>query len=176
MTEKVNCREADIDTYVSTESLLPGKLGRQKASSLPQTGKVTVYQNGDVLVSNIRPYFKKIWHADRTGTCSADVLVFRAKQAELAGYLYSCMRGDRFFDFVMKGAKGTKMPRGDKKQMLTYEVIGNPSSSSLVLIQTSLEQISTASAENDRLGYRQESFANLGRPHVAADIASADRG
>lgn len=95
-SEKVDCREADIATYVSTESLLPAKMGKQTASSLPQTGKVTIYKAGDTLVSNIRPYFKKIWHADRAGTCSGDVLVFRANQPEQAGYLYSCLRQDRF--------------------------------------------------------------------------------
>ena len=150
-SERVDCREADIATYVSTESLLPAKMGKQTASSLPQAGKVTVYKVGDTLVSNIRPYFKKIWYADRSGTCSGDVLVFRANQPEHAGYLYSCLRQDRFFDYVRKGAKGTKMPRGDKKQMLTYEIVNSPSSAAIGAIQTALEQISIANKENDSL-------------------------
>ena len=150
-TKKVDCRESDISTYVSTESLLPGKMGRRKASSLPQTGKVTVYQTGDTLISNIRPYFKKIWYADCAGTCSGDVLVFRAKHPDQAGYLYSCMRNDRFFDYVMRGSKGTKMPRGDKKQMLAYEIVSSPTAQTMDLIQTALEQISITGKENDRL-------------------------
>lgn len=151
VTKKVDSRESDISTYVSTESLLPGKMGRRKASSLPQTGKVTVYQIGDTLISNIRPYFKKIWYADCAGTCSGDVLVFRAKHPDQAGYLYSCMRNDRFFDYVMKGSKGTKMPRGDKKQMLAYEIVSSPTAQTMDLIQTALEQISITGKENDRL-------------------------
>lgn len=151
MKEKADYNEADFDTYVSTESLLPGKKGRQAPSSLPQTGKVTVYKAGDILVSNIRPYFKKIWYADRTGTCSGDVLVFRAKQPEQSGYLYSCMRSDAFFDCVMKGAKGTKMPRGDKKQMLTYKVASNPSGATVDFIESALSQASSSSKENHRL-------------------------
>lgn len=150
-SERVDCREADIATYVSTESLLPAKMGKQTAPSLPQAGKVTVYKAGDTLVSNIRPYFKKIWYADRSGTCSGDVLVFRANQPEHAGYLYSRLRQDRFFDYVMKGAKGTKMPRGDKKQMLTYEIVNSPSAAAIGAIQTALEQISIANKENDSL-------------------------
>ena len=149
--EKADYNEADFDTYVSTESLLPGKKGRQAPSSLPQTGKVTVYKAGDILVSNIRPYFKKIWYADRTGTCSGDVLVFRAKQPEQSGYLYSCMRSDAFFDYVMKGAKGTKMPRGDKKQTLTYKVASNPSGATVDFIESALSQASSSSKENHRL-------------------------
>ena len=151
VAEKVDFREANADTYVSTESLLPGKAGRQLASSLPQAGKVTVYQSGDVLISNIRPYFKKIWYADCAGTCSGDVLVFRAKQSAQSSYLYATLRNDRFFGFVMKGAKGTKMPRGDKKQMLTYELVGSPNAQAMDYIQAELEQISSANRENDRL-------------------------
>lgn len=151
VTEKANCSEADFDTYVSTESLLPNKMGRQIASSLPQTGKVTVYQAGDILISNIRPYFKKIWYADQAGTCSGDVLVFRAKQPEWAGYLYSCLRNDSFFDFVMKGAKGTKMPRGDKKQMLTYEVSASPNQLVIGFMASALKHISTANKESEHL-------------------------
>ena len=149
--EKADYNEANFDTYVSTESLLPGKKGRQAPSSLPQTGKVTVYKDGDILVSNIRPYFKKIWYADRTGTCSGDVLVFRAKQPEQSGYLYSCMRSDAFFDYIMKGAKGTKMPRGDKKQMLTYKVASNPSGATVDFIESALSQASSSSKEKHRL-------------------------
>lgn len=149
--EKADYNEANFDTYVSTESLLPGKKGRQTPSSLPQTGKVTVYKAGDILVSNIRPYFKKIWYADRNGTCSGDVLVFRAKQPEQSGYLYSCMHSDAFFDYIMKGAKGTKMPRGDKKQMLTYKVASNPSGATVDFIESALSQASSSSKEKHRL-------------------------
>lgn len=151
MKDKADHSEAIFDTYVSTESLLPGKKGRRTSSSLPQTGKVTVYKAGDILVSNIRPYFKKIWYADRAGTCSGDVLVFRAKQPELSGYLYSCMHSDAFFDYVMKGAKGTKMPRGDKKQMLGYKVAGSPSEAAVVFIESALNQVSSSSIEKHRL-------------------------
>ena len=149
--DKADYSEANFDTYVSTESLLPGKMGRQAPSSLPQAGTITVYKVGDILVSNIRPYFKKIWYADQAGTCSGDVLVFRAKQPEQSGYLYSRMRSDAFFDYAMKGAKGTKMPRGDKKQMLTYKVGGNPNGATIDFIESALNQASSISKENRKL-------------------------
>lgn len=59
---------------------MQNKGGRQLASSLPTTGKITRYKAGDTLISNIRPYFKKIWYAPFEGTCSGDVIVFRAIQ------------------------------------------------------------------------------------------------
>ena len=122
VTDKVSCTEAQIDSYVSTESLLADKNGRQLAASVPQTGKVVVYKAGDTLVSNIRPYFKKIWFAENDGTCSGDVVVFRANNPSLAPYLYAILRSDKFFDYVMSGAKGTKMSRGDKKQRMAYGI------------------------------------------------------
>lgn len=82
-----------------------------------EVGNVTKYQKGDILVSNIRPYLKKIWFADHDGGCSNDVLVFRnAKPSEyLSEYLYTILSSDIFFDYMMVGKIGLKMPRGDKK-------------------------------------------------------------
>ena len=151
VSEKVPCNEAVLNTYVSTESLLSDKRGRQRASSLPRTGKVTVYRSSDVLISNIRPYFKKIWFADCDGTCSGDVLVFRAKNPLLAPYLYSILHADSFFEFVMKGAKGTKMPRGDKRQMLTYQAASSPSQDTIASTTILTEQIAINDRENDKL-------------------------
>ena len=68
---------SDIDSYLSTESMLPNKQGITRSSALPDQNKFRIYRCGDTLVSNIRPYFKKIWQADHDGTCSADVLVFK---------------------------------------------------------------------------------------------------
>ena len=81
-----------------------------------------MYRKGDILLSNIRPYFKKIWRATCNGTASNDVIVFRANEHVDNRYLYYILTDDRFFAYVMTGAKGTKMPRGDKKQMLQYLV------------------------------------------------------
>ena len=152
VTDKANCEDADLDTYVSTESLLQNKRGRQQATSLPATGKVTRYATGDTLVSNIRPYFKKVWYAPFDGTCSGDVLVFRANSIEYAPYLHACLRQDRFFDHVMRGAKGTKMPRGDKKQMMEFNVSATCRSEDLSLLNVVLSQIAANDAESTGLG------------------------
>lgn len=151
VTDKANCEDAKLETHVSTESLLQNKQGRQQASSLPATGKVTLYAAGDTLVSNIRPYFKKIWYAPFDGTCSSDVLVFRANKAEDASYLHACLRQDRFFDHVMRGAKGTKMPRGDKKQMMEFCVSSMCGADDLSLMNAALNQIAANDAESANL-------------------------
>ena len=109
-------------TYISTENMLPDKAGVTTASSLPTVDYTQVYQRGDVLVSNIRPYFKKIWQAAYDGGCSNDVLVFRANENCDPTFLYYVLADDAFFNYSMATSKGTKMPRGDKTAILEYSV------------------------------------------------------
>ena len=158
VTDKVSCAEAQIDSYVSTESLLADKNGRQLAASVPQTGKVVVYKAGDTLVSNIRPYFKKIWFAEKDGTCSGDVVVFRANNPSLAPYLYAILRSDKFFDYVMSGAKGTKMPRGDKKQMMSYGINPYCPERDLEIIAFAVYGIGASNQENQYLSSLRDSL------------------
>jgi type I restriction enzyme S subunit len=123
-TSKVSVTEINEDNYISTENMLPNKSGIVKSSGLPTVASVTRYFAGNVLVSNIRPYFKKIWYADRDGGCSNDVLVFDIKDKGILSsrFLFYCLSNDDFFNYVMAGAKGTKMPRGDKGTILKYPV------------------------------------------------------
>lgn len=74
------------------------------------------------MVANIRPYLKKVWYADSEGGCSSDVLAFRAKNGHCPSFLYTVLMQDAFFDYAMSGAKGSKMPRGDKDQIMRYEL------------------------------------------------------
>lgn len=117
----VNIRTSEIRNYISTENMLPNKGGVCEAANVP-SGTVIEYKVGDILISNIRPYFQKIWRADRNGGCSADVLCIRAKENVDSKYLYYLLSQQAFFDYVMSGAKGCKMPRGDKKQIMQWPV------------------------------------------------------
>ncbi|MCM1314128.1 MAG: restriction endonuclease subunit S [Alistipes senegalensis] len=120
--DKISVSEITADNYISTENMLPNKCGITASSSLPKSEKVTAYRKDDVLVSNIRPYFRKIWFAENNGGCSNDVLVFRAKSRISPEFLYYTLADDRFFNYAMKTSKGTKMPRGDKKAIMEYIV------------------------------------------------------
>ena len=119
---KIDVSDLTKLNYISTENMLPDKGGITTASSLPGTAQTPAYQQNDVLVSNIRPYFRKIWFADCNGGCSNDVLVFRAKEDTDARFLYYVLANDAFFDYSTATSKGTKMPRGDKIAIMQYEV------------------------------------------------------
>ncbi|MDE7326063.1 MAG: restriction endonuclease subunit S [Lachnospiraceae bacterium] len=120
--EKVDITLLDINSYISTENMMPNKAGITVASSLPTIKQVQAFKKGDILVSNIRPYFKKIWFAAFEGGCSNDVLVFRAKEGVNSHFLYYVLSEDAFFEYAMATSKGTKMPRGDKKAIMEYGV------------------------------------------------------
>jgi type I restriction enzyme S subunit len=77
--DRVEIEDLAINNYISTENMLPEKGGIQTASSMPSISSTSGFIENDILVSNIRPYFKKIWFVDRTWGCSNDVLVIRAK-------------------------------------------------------------------------------------------------
>lgn len=123
VTDKICSGSISLENYVTTDSLLQNKRGREAAQNLPPMQcALTHYKRGDVLVANIRPYLKKVWFADSEGGCSSDVLVFRAKNGHYPSFLYTVLIQDAFFDYAMSGAKGSKMPRGDKDQIMRYEL------------------------------------------------------
>lgn len=86
--------------------------------------KGIVYDIGDVLMSNIRPYLRKAWLADRGGVCDSDVLVFHLKNdADVdSTFLYYTIASSEFVKWAMIGARGTKMPRCDKQHLIEKRI------------------------------------------------------
>ncbi len=152
--ERIVVSSLDLDSYYSTENMLPEKAGAMQAAGLPTTQQTTRCRAGDVLVSNIRPYFKKIVYCYADCGCSTDVLCFTPKQKELSAYLYCVLYADSFFDFMVAGSKGTKMPRGDKQQIMTYPIY-TPESKELekfnCIVRPILSEIQLNREESKRL-------------------------
>jgi type I restriction enzyme S subunit len=121
--KKIAVSQLTNTSYYSTENMLPNKAGAMKASSLPQVEMTTGCLPYDVLVSNIRPYFKKIIRVETTCGCSTDVLCFHPVDTKYMSYMYRVLYDDSFFAYVMAGSKGTKMPRGDKQQIMKYPIV-----------------------------------------------------
>ena len=160
-TDKVAVSELNVRTYFSTENMLSGKAGSTEATSLPTTSQTTACHKGDTLISNIRPYFKKIVYCEDKCGCSTDVLCFTPSQPCYSAYLFSTLYADKFFAFMVAGSKGTKMPRGDKQQIMTYPVV-LPSEEELAGFNTIasplLEQIYSNRAENKRLSILRDTL------------------
>lgn len=124
VTEKNRFANIKLEYYVTTANMLQNRRGIEPLNSEPNVDSITAYQKGDILISNIRPYLKKIWLAENNGGCSNDVLVFRNLMPERVDteYLFNILSLDIFFDYMMVGKKGIKMPRGDKKSIMNFLV------------------------------------------------------
>lgn len=160
---KVEVNSLNRGNYVSIENMLINKGGKTEASSLPNIALTQEFKKGDVLVSNIRPYFKKIWRAKCDGGCSNDVLVFQANANINKGFLYYVLANDEFFNYSMMTSKGTKMPRGDKFAIMQYEVPNfdlNTQQKITRLLESIDEKIELNNAINDNLRQQISTLCN----------------
>ena len=124
VTESIKYKDITPESYVTTDNMLKNKLGIVPFVGEANVSSVTEYRKEDILISNIRPYLKKIWFADKEGGCSKDVLVLRSADASkyLPKYIFYMIRRDAFFDHVMEGKKGVKMPRGNRDDIQQYRI------------------------------------------------------
>ena len=122
VTDKIPASNVDSKTYIGVDNMLPNCGGITVSDYEPCEGYVTKFMPGDILIGNIRPYFKKIWRATFEGGCSSDVLVIRSNGTVSSKYLYACLATQHFFDYDLAGSKGSKMPRGDKNHIMQYTV------------------------------------------------------
>ncbi len=121
--EKISADKLTKDNYIGVDNILPNRGGIKTSDYFYGKGKVTSFKKGDILIGNIRPYLKKIWLATFDGGCDTDVLCIRPKEAISSEFLYSALSTDFFFNYVIKGAKGSKMPRGDKKHVMEFPIL-----------------------------------------------------
>ena len=115
----------DLNSYITTDNMLQNCEGIRQYDGAEIISSGIAYQEGDILLSNIRPYLKKIWQADRNGSCSPDVLVLRPNSEKVdKQFLYYSLRRNKFFDYIMNeaGTRGLKMPRGNKNGIIKYAI------------------------------------------------------
>ena len=155
--DRIDTSVLDASSYISTENMLPDKAGVTLSSGVP-SGKAIQFKEGDILISNIRPYFKKIWRADKVGGCSADIICLRASKEVEPLFFYYLLSQDLFFNYVMQGAKGTKMPRGDRNQIMQWPV-SLPSKSEQQKIATILSALDNKIEVNRRINDNLEKQA-----------------
>ncbi|MGL2700660.1 restriction endonuclease subunit S [Helicobacter pylori] len=112
----------EINHYITTDNMCQnlGGIDTFKNINIPQ-GNVRSFQKDDVLLSNIRLYFRKVYRAKQKGGCSSDVLVFRAKHIDSAT-LFAILSSQIFTDYACSGSQGSKMPRGNKTHMMNFKI------------------------------------------------------
>ncbi|PUD83472.1 restriction endonuclease subunit S [Helicobacter pylori] len=112
----------EINHYITTDNMCQnlGGIDTFKNINIPQ-GKVRSFQKDDILLSNIRLYFRKVYRAKQKGGCSSDVLVFRAKHID-STTLFAILSSQIFTDYACSGSQGSKMPRGNKTHMMDFKI------------------------------------------------------
>ena len=123
VSDKVESSELNIENYVGTDNMIVDMGGIELTTSIPKLGTSTKFSIGDILISNIHPYFKKIWLSDRVGGCSSDVLCIRTKKIVSREFVFATLARDVFFNYDVAGSKGSKMPRCDKKHIMEYPIV-----------------------------------------------------
>ena len=155
-SNKIDVKELNEENYVGVDNLLKDKLGKVNSNNLPKTGNVNLFNEGDILLGNIRPYLRKIWLADINGGASPDVLVISLKENEkkkvLAKYLYYVLSSEEFFEYNIKFSRGAKMPRGNKSKIMDYKIIipPKPIQEYIVSILDKFEALSQSTTEGLR--------------------------
>lgn len=122
VTDRIHFDMISTSNYITTDNMLQDFEGIRQYDGEPQAGSVTEYKRGDILMSNIRPYLKKIWLADRDGGCNPDVMVFRPTSEVLPEFVYYMLSRQIFISYVMSDVKGMKMPRGNKDNIIRYTI------------------------------------------------------
>ncbi len=121
--EKISLTQVSEDNYISTENMLPNIWWVVISSGLPNINSITKFQKWDILFSNIRTYFRKLWYATFTGGVSNDVLVFRGNYSKIySKFLFYRLSDNSFFDYTIKTSKWTKMPRWDKEAIWNFPI------------------------------------------------------
>ncbi len=174
VADKIDNSALNKDNYISTENMMQNCGGVTAASNVP-VGKSTRFVEGDILFSNIRPYFKKLWRANTSGGCSADVLCIRANEKINPTYLYYFLTQDLFISYVMAGTKGCKMPRGDKQYNMAWN-INLPSLDVQEKIAAQLSEIDDKIAVNRRICENLEAQAQALFKHWFIDFVPFKNG
>ncbi len=124
VTERIAYTDISPESFITTDNMLQNCEGVKPYIGTPEIQSVIEYRKGDILLSNIRPYLRKLWLADCGGGCNPDVLVLRCNDDKIVDstFLYYLLRNSDFFDYIMEDVKGLKMPRGKKEHIEKFEL------------------------------------------------------
>lgn len=159
--DRISSDKVNKENYISTENMLPNRGGVESSTTVAFAKTFPAYKKGDILLSNIRPYFKKIWYADKEGGCSNDVLVVKAGKSVDSKFLYYVLSDNNFFNYSTVTSKGTKMPRGSKNAIMKYWVpdLDLPTQKKIADILSSYDEL--IKANNERIELLEQTAQEL---------------
>lgn len=159
--DRIGSDKVNKENYISTENMLSNCGGVENATTVASAKSFPAYKKGDILLSNIRPYFKKIWYATQEGGCSNDVLVVKAGKTVDSKFLYYVLSDNNFFNYSTVTAKGTKMPRGSQNAIMKYWVpnLDLPTQKKIADILSSYDEL--IKANNERIELLEQTVQEL---------------
>ena len=159
--DRIGSDKVNKENYISTENMLSNRGGVENATTVASAKSFPAYKKGDILLSNIRPYFKKIWYATQEGGCSNDVLVVKAGKTVDSKFLYYVLSDNNFFNYFTVTAKGTKMPRGSQNAIMKYWVpnLDLPTQKKIADILSSYDEL--IKANNERIELLEQTVQEL---------------
>ena len=159
--DRIGSDKVNKENYISTENMLPNRGGVENATTVASAKSFPAYKKGDILLSNIRPYFKKIWYATQEGGCSNDVLVVKAGKTVDSKCLYYVLSDNNFFNYSTVTSKGTKMPRGSQNAIMKYWVpnLDLPTQKKIADILSSYDEL--IKANNERIELLEQTAQEL---------------
>ena len=159
--DRIGSDKVNKENYISTENMLSNRGGVESATTVASAKSFPAYKKGDILLSNIRPYFKKIWYATQEGGCSNDVLVVKAGKTVDSKFLYYVLSDNNFFNYSTVTAKGTKMPRGSQNAIMKYWVpnLDLPTQKKIADILSSYDEL--IKANNERIELLEQTVQEL---------------
>lgn len=159
--DRIGSDKVNKENYISTENMLSNRGGVENATTVASAKSFPAYKKGDILLSNIRPYFKKIWYATQEGGCSNDVMVVKAGKTVDSKFLYYVLSDNNFFNYSTVTAKGTKMPRGSQNAIMKYWVpnLDLPTQKKIADILSSYDEL--IKANNERIELLEQTVQEL---------------
>lgn len=122
---KINAKEADKDTWMlDLEDIEKGGklLAKLKVSDKKAIGDKTIFHDGDILYSKLRPYLLKILVASDDGICTPELIPFSMYGNIDTRYIVDLLKSP-YVDNAINGATyGLKMPRVGTNTMINLPI------------------------------------------------------
>ena len=100
----------NYEKYVGLENIT-SQTGKyiQTGTEVDLTENLT-FRKGDILFGKLRPYLRKYWRAEFSGTASSEFIILKGSSLNL-NFLFWAIQSDSFINDVDSSTYGSKMPR-----------------------------------------------------------------